>query len=125
MKTQRDDLRPKNTQVHQCELPLAARDALVRLATNPQDAYALIAVYDVSGNQLKASAVRWFGRNSELRRRAVLSILAAVGRQARTYDPQSMNAAEWVRRVADAEAKKLHEKLHARGNIYMRPARAM
>ncbi len=90
-----------------------AHDALLRLATNPQDACALVAVYDVSGNQLKASAVRWFGRDAELRSRAVLSILVAIGRQAGTYDPQSMNASEWLSRVADVEARRLREALDA------------
>ncbi len=93
-----------------------AHDALLRLATNPQDACALVAVYDVSGNQLKASAVRWFGRDAELRSRAVLSILVAIGRQAETYDPHSMRAAEWVSRVADAEARRLREALDASGS---------
>ena len=73
------------------------RDALVRLATNPQDACALVAVYDLSGNHLKASAVRWFGRDRRLRSRALLSMLVAIGRQAETYNPQSMDAGQWVR----------------------------
>ncbi len=100
-------------------------DALLRLATNPQDACALVAVYDVSGNHLKASAVRWFGRDAELRSRAVLSILVAIGRQAGTYDPQSMHAAEWVSRVADAEARRLREALDRGGSRGRRTKRAV
>jgi len=100
-------------------------DALVRLATNPQDACALVAVYDVSGNHLKASAIRWFGRDAELRSRVVLNILAAIGRNAGTYDVRSMDAAEWVRQCADAEAKKLHELWHSTGNVGRRPRRAV
>jgi len=92
-----------------------AHDALLRLATNPRDACALIAVYDLYGNHLRASTVRWFGRDTELRSRAVLSILVAIGRQAGTYDPQSMHVAEWVSRVADAEARRLREVLDASG----------
>lgn len=88
-------------------------DALLHLATNPQDAGALVAVYDAFGNHMKASAVRWFGRNVVLRSRAVLSILAVIGRQAGTYDPQAMHASEWVSRVADAEARRLRDALDA------------
>ena len=88
-----------------------AHDALLRLATNPQDACALVAVYDAFGNHLKASAVRWFGRNIELRNRAVLSILVAVGRNACTYDLRSMQPADWVCRCAEVEARRLSEAL--------------
>jgi len=90
-------------------------DALLRLATNPQDACALVAVYDSYSNDLKASAVRWFGRDAEVRDKAINSILVAIGRQAGTYDPQSMNASEWVSRLADAEARRLREVLDASG----------
>ena len=101
------------------------RDALVRLAKNPQDAWALIAVYDVFGNHLKASAVRWFGRDAELRRRVVLSILVTIGRNAGTYDARSMDAAEWVRHCAEAEARKLREALDAGGTGGRRSRRAI
>ena len=90
-----------------------AHDALRRLTTNPQDACALVTVYDAFDNHLKASAVRWFGRDIELRSRAVLSILVAIGRQAGSYDPQSINASEWVSSVAEAEARRLREALDA------------
>jgi len=93
----------------------AMPDALVRLARNPQDACALVAVYDLFGNHLKTSAVRWFGRDAELRRRVVLSILVAIGREAATYDPQTMSAGEWVRHCADAEARRLWEALGGAG----------
>jgi hypothetical protein len=99
--------------VHRLGRSRSLQDALVRLTTNPRDACALVAVYDAFGNHLKASAVRWFGRNIELRNRAVLSILVAIGRQAGSYDPQSMNASEWVSRTADAEARRLYETLDA------------
>lgn len=90
-----------------------AHDALLRLATNPQDACALVAVYDSYSNDLKASAVRWFGRDAEVRDKAINSILVAIARQAGAYDPQSMDAAEWVRQCADAEARRLREALDA------------
>ena len=111
MKTQVDDLRkfsnPKSTQVRKRELSRSTQDALLRLAVNPQDACALVTVYDSCGTDVRASAIRWFGRDNDVRKRAVNSILAAIGRQAGSYDPQSMSAAEWVSRVADAEARRL------------------
>jgi len=102
-----------------------AHDALLRLATRPQDACALVALYDGYGNHLKASAVRWFGPDAELRSRAVLSILVAIGRQAGTYDPQSMNASEWLSRVADVEARRLREALDTAGSKSVRTRRSM
>ena len=85
------------------------------MAANSRDACALITVYDEYGDGLKASAARWFGRGPEVRNKAINTILVAIGRQAGTYDPQSMDAAEWVRHCADAEARRLREALDAGG----------
>jgi len=129
MKTYVDDIRkfsnPKNTQVRKREPSRSTQDALLRLATNPQDACALVTVYDEYGDDLKESAVRWFGKGAELRNKAINSILVAIGRQAETYDPQSNDAAEWVSRVADAEARRLREALDAGGSGGRRTRRAM
>src|SRR5713101_6452929 len=105
----------RNGRVQQIERSRTTQDALLRLAANPQDACALVAVYDASGNHLKASVVRWFGRDVELQSRAFLNILLAISRQAGSYDPQSMSAAEWVRLCADAEARRLREALGGAG----------
>jgi hypothetical protein len=129
MKTQVDDLgkfsNPKNTQVRKRELSRSTQDALLRLAANPQDARALVTVYDSCSTDVKASAIRWFGRDNEVRNRAVNSILAAIGRQARSYDPRSMNATEWVRRVADDEARRLREALDATHRPHCKTRRAV
>ncbi len=129
MKTQVDDLRkfsnPKNTQVRKRELSRSTQDALLRLAANPQDACALVTVYDSCGTDVKASAIRWFGRDNEVRNRAVNSILVAIGRRAGSYDPQSLGATEWVSRVADAEARRLREALDTAGNKGPRTRRAV
>ena len=101
-----------------------AHDALLRLATNPQDACALVAVYDSYGNDLKAAAIRWFGRDAEVRDKAINSILAAIGRQAQSYDPQSVSASEWIRRMADAEARRLREALDKAVSKSLRTRRA-
>ena len=115
----------KNDKVQQSERSRATREALLHLAANSRDACALITVYDEYGDDLKASAVRWFGRDPEIRNRAINSILVAIGRQAGAYDPQSMNASEWVSRMADAEARRLREALDADGSRGRRTKRAV
>src|SRR6266478_812194 len=82
------------------------KDALGRLRANPADAFAAIALYEACGRELQDVSVRYFG-NSQLGKRAVLNLLAAVVSRAWSYDPQRINASEWVSRVADAEAKRL------------------
>ena len=94
-----------------------------RLAGNPADSESLVALYEKYENELKEAASRYFGRN-EISESAVHNILVALGRQARTYDPQSMNASEWVSQVADAEAKRLRETLDAGGSRGRRTRRA-
>ena len=89
-----------------------AKDALGRLRANAADAVAVIALYEACGRELQEVAIRYFGRN-QLAKKAVFNLLVAVVSRAWSYDPQSMNAAEWVRRVADAEARKLREALDA------------
>ncbi len=101
-----------------------AKDALVRLRANPRDAVAVITVYESCSRELQEVAVRYFGKN-QLGKKAVLNLLAAIVSGARTYDPQSMNASEWVSRVADAEARSLREVLDAAGSIGQQIRRAM
>src|SRR3989442_1586709 len=115
----------RNDQVQQSERSRATREALLRLAANSQDACALVTVYDEYGDDLKASAVRWFGRDPEVRNKAINNILVAIGRQAGTYDPQSMNVSEGVSRVADTEARKRREALDTAGSKSLRIRRAM
>ena len=94
-----------------------------RLAGNHADSESLVALYEKYENELKEAASRYFGRNA-ISESAVHNILVAVGRQARTYDPQSMNASEWVSGMADAEAKRLRETLDAGGSRGRRTRRA-
>jgi|SRR5438552_11694358 len=89
-----------------------AKDALGRLRTNPADAVAVMLLYEACDRELQEVAVRYFGKN-QLGKKAVLNLLVAVVSRAWSYDPQSMNASEWVSRVADAEARKLREALDA------------
>ncbi len=94
-----------------------------RLAGDPADSESLVALYEKYENELKEAASRYFGRN-EVSESAVHNILVALGRQARTYDPQSMNASEWVSRVADAEARRLREALDKAVSESLRARRA-
>ena len=86
------------------------KEALGRLQANPKDAIGVMAVYEACGRELQEVAVRHFGIN-QLAKKAVLNLLVAVVERACTCDPQSMNASEWVSRVAEAEARRLHEAL--------------
>ena len=115
----------KDHQIQKSERSRATREALLRLAANSRDACALVTVYDEYGDDLKASAAHWFERGPEVRNKAINSILAAIARQAKTFDPQSMEAAEWVRRCADSEARRLREALDAGGSGGRRTRRAM
>lgn len=101
-----------------------AKDALGRLRANPRDAVAVMAVYETCGPQLQEVAIRYLGKN-QLGKKAVLNLLVAVVSRASSYDPQSMDASEWVSRVADAEARSLREALDVDGNRGRRTRRAM
>src|SRR6266852_2990557 len=92
-----------------------AKDALGRLRANPTDAVAVMALYETCGRELQEVAVRYFGKN-QLGKEAVLNLLVTVVARAWSYDPQSMNAAEWVHRCADAEARRLRESLETAGS---------
>jgi len=102
----------------------SATDALGRLRANPADAVAAMALYEACDRELQEVALRYFGKN-QLGKKAVLNLLVAVVSRAWTYDPQSMNASEWVSRVADAEARRLREALDAGGGSGRRAKRAV
>ena len=91
------------------------------LAIDPRNAEALIAVYEHYEVEIRAAAINMFGNNHGRCEGAINNILVAIGREVRSYDRQSMNAAEWVRNRADAEARRLREALDAAG----RTGRAM
>ena len=101
-----------------------AKDALGRLRANPRDAVAVMEFYETCGQDLQEVAVRYFGKN-QLGKKAVLNLLAAVTARAWSYDPQSINASEWVRRVADAEARELRAALDSGGSRGKRTARTV
>jgi len=101
-----------------------AKNALGRLRANPRDAVAVMEFYETCGRDLQEVAVRYFGKN-QLGKKAVLNLLAAVVSGARTYDPQSMNASEWISRVAEVEARRLRKTLDATGSPGRRIRRAM
>src|SRR5258708_3304086 len=94
-------------------LPASDRELLRRLADDSRDAEALVALYEIHRKQIRRTAIRWFGRNSEICNRAVNSLLVSIGRRAATFDPRSEDAVEWIGRSADAEAKRLRQALDA------------
>jgi len=87
------------------------QELLRRLADDSRDADALVALYESQRKQIRKTAIRWFGNNRDIYEQAIHNMLVAIGRNAGTYDPQSMDAAEWVRQCADAEARRLSEAL--------------
>ena len=101
-----------------------AKDALGWLRADPKDAVAVMALYETCGRELQEVAVRYFGK-SQLGKRAVLNLLVAVVSRAWSYDPQCMNASEWVSRVADAEARRLREVLDATHRPHRKSRRAV
>ncbi len=100
------------------------KQSLRRLAVDAKDANALMALYENYEFEIRAAAIRWFGNNRGICEQAIHNTLVAIGRNVRTYDPQSMDAAEWVRRCADAEAKKLRQMVRAGLKRSRRPGRA-
>ncbi len=104
---------------------LRDRQGLGRLAMDPKNANALMALYENHEFEIRAAAIRWFGNNRDIYEQAIHNILVAIGRNVRSYDPESMDATEWVRRCADAEARRLREVLDAGNNRGRRTRRPM
>ena len=89
---------------------------LSRLAINPRDAQALISVYERYEREIRAAAISWLGNKRGLHEQAVNNILVAIGRQAGSYVPKSVNASEWVNQVVNAAARRLREALDGGGS---------
>ena|SRR5229473_1368307 len=104
---------------------LGDKQGLTRLAMDPKNANALMALYENHEFEIRAAAIRWFGNNRDMYEQAVHNILVAIGRNVRTYNPESMDAAEWVRHCADVEARRLREALDAAGSRDRRTRRAV
>ena len=104
---------------------LRDRQGLRRLAMDPKNANALMALYESHECEIRAAAIRWFGNNRDIYEQAIHNILVAIGRNVRTYDPESMDSAEWVRQRADAEAKRLRQAVDAAGSRGRRTRRAV
>lgn len=88
-----------------------SKEILRRLADNPRDAKALVAVYENHAWKLMQAATRWFGNDRQARAKAINSILAAIARQAAAYDSHSTDASEWIHQFAEDEARKLRVKV--------------
>jgi DNA-directed RNA polymerase specialized sigma24 family protein len=90
---------------------LTKTQMLSRLAIDPKDAQALMSVYERYEREIRAAAISWLGNKDGFHDQAVNNILVAIGRQAGSYDPKSVNASEWVNQVVNAEARRLREAL--------------
>src|SRR6266478_435093 len=101
-----------------------AKNALGRLRANSTDAVAVMALYKTCSRELQEVAVRYFGK-SQLGKRPVLNLLAAVVSRAWTCDLQATRTREWVVQCADAEAKRLSGALDAPSSRGRRTRRAM
>src|SRR6266478_613744 len=104
---------------------LRDRQGLGRLAMDPKNANALMALYENHEFEIRAAAIRWFDNNRDICEQAIHNILVAIGRNVRSYDPESMDATEWVRRCADAEARRLRQAVDAAGSRGRRTRRAV
>ena len=100
-------------------------DVLRKLAVDARDPSALVALYDMHGKKIRRAATRWFGRQPEICNRAVNNILVSIGKKAATYDPKSVDAADWIHQCADAEARRLSEALEASASKSPRNRRAL
>src|SRR5882762_2542136 len=104
---------------------LRDRECLGRLAMDPKNANALMALYESHEFEIRAAAIRWFGNNRDIYEQAIHNILVAIGKNVMSYDPESMDSTEWVSHCADAEARRLREALDAGGTAGHRARRAM
>ena len=104
---------------------LRDRQGLRRLAMDPKNANALMALYESHEFEIRAAAIRWLGNNRDIYEQAIHNILVAIGRNVRTYDPESMDSTEWVRQCADAEARRLRQAVDAAGSRGRRTRRAV
>ena len=104
---------------------LGDNQGLRRLAMDPKNANALMALYESHEFEIRAAAIRWLGNNRDIYEQAIHNILVAIGRNVRTYDPESMDSTEWVRQCADAEARRLRQAVDAAGSRGRRTRRAV
>ena|SRR6266436_1718502 len=104
---------------------LRDRQGLGRLAMDPKNADALMALYENYEFEIRAAAIRWFGNNRDIYEQAIHNILVEIGRNVRTYYPESMDSTEWVRQCADAEARRLRQAVDAAGSMGRRTRRAV
>jgi hypothetical protein len=82
------------------------KDALGRLKADPTNAILIMALYEACTGELQEIARRYFGKDKSAKR-AVFNLLAVLAARVSSYDSNSINALEWVSKVADAEANRL------------------
>jgi hypothetical protein len=93
---------------------LEARDALERLGRDANDARALISIYEQYEREFKQITEQWFGVDREFCDRVVTNILTSVAKKARSYDPGSLGAEEWILLRAIEEAESIRSYIDGR-----------
>lgn len=93
---------------------LKGRDALERLGRDTNDAWALISIYERYKSEFKEITEQWFGVDREFCGRVVTNILTSVAKKARSYDPGSFGAEEWILLRAIEEAESIRSYIDGR-----------
>src|SRR5467141_355086 len=75
---------------------LRDRQGLRRLAMDPKNANALMALYESHEFEIRAAAIRWFGNNRDIYEQAIHNILVAIDRNVRSCDHESIDATQRV-----------------------------
>ena len=87
-------------------------DALLRLAEDPEDAAALIVVFEENREPIKAAAARWLGNESKYEG-AAKDVLLKIAKEARHFNRRIDDATEFVRECAYLECRRLRLKLES------------
>lgn len=88
--------------------------ALARLAVEPTDAFGLLVVYQKHRVDLRDAVIRYMRVDPRIYRRAIINVLLGIARHAHQYDPDLMDAAEWIRCAAASEARRLRRVIENR-----------
>lgn len=88
--------------------------ALARLAREPTDAFGLLVLYQIYKVDLRQAVIQYMRVDPKVYRRAIINVLLGVARHASQYDPEAMDAPQWVRCTAGAEARRLRQVLDDR-----------
>lgn len=89
------------------QFPKTDQEALTNLASDPAHRQSLLVLYENHRQTLKRASDLILGLRQEARRRATINLLVGVARRAGEFDPTTMDASDWIRSCANAEARRL------------------